>query len=78
MSPHLISITFLFRNFLLTDYCITSHHLLLPCYLDTDALSAAVREAEESYIKSRPGSARRKDLSASSITDGESGEVVNR
>ena len=45
---------------------------------DTDALSAAVREAEESYIKSRSGSARRKDLSATSITDGESGEVVNR
>lgn len=45
---------------------------------DTDALSAAVREAEESYIKSRSGSARRKDLSASSYTDDEDKDAVNR
>ncbi len=44
---------------------------------DTDALSAAVREAEESYIKSRSGSARRKVSSASSITDGEDKDAVN-
>ena len=44
---------------------------------DTDALSAAVREAEESYIKSRSGSARRKVSSASSITDGEGKDAVN-
>lgn len=44
---------------------------------DTDALSAAVREAEESYIKSRSGSARKKVSSASNITDGEDKEAAN-
>lgn len=45
---------------------------------DADALSAAVREAEESYIKSRSGAARKKGLSASSSTDGGNGKVINQ
>lgn len=45
---------------------------------DIDALSAAVREAEEAYIKSRSVSARRKDSSASSYTDGEGGKAINQ
>lgn len=36
---------------------------------DTDALSVAVREAEEAYIKSRLSSAKKKGSSASNITD---------
>lgn len=45
---------------------------------DIDALSAAVREAEEAYIKSRSVSARRKGSSASSYTDGEGGKAINQ
>ena len=45
---------------------------------DADTLSAAVREAEEAYIKSRSGAARKKGLSASSSTDGEGGKAVNQ
>lgn len=45
---------------------------------DADALSAAVREAEEAYIKSRSGAARKKGLSASSSTDGKNGKAVNQ
>ena len=45
---------------------------------DTDALSVAVREAEEAYIKSRSISARKKGSSASNSTDGKDKEAVNR
>ncbi|MCI9026338.1 MAG: helix-turn-helix transcriptional regulator [Dorea sp.] len=45
---------------------------------DIDALSAAVREAEEAYIKSRSVSARRKGSSASNYTDGEGGKAINQ
>ncbi len=45
---------------------------------DADVLSNAVHEAEESYIKSRSSSAKRKGSSASNITDGEDKEAVNR
>lgn len=45
---------------------------------DADTLSAAVREAEEAYIKSRLSSAKKKGSSALNITDGEDKEAVNR
>lgn len=45
---------------------------------DANALSAAVREAEESYIKSRSSSVKKRGSSASSSTSGENGDVVNQ
>ena len=45
---------------------------------DADTLSVAVREAEESYIKNRSGSAKRKASSVSNITDDEDKDAVNR
>ena len=45
---------------------------------DADTLSVAVREAEESYIKNRSGSAKRKASSVSNITDDEEKDAVNR
>ena len=45
---------------------------------DADTLSAAVREAEEAYIKSRLSSAKKKGSSALNIRDGEDKEAVNR
>lgn len=45
---------------------------------DAATLSAAVQEAENSYIKSRSISARKMESSASSTIDGESRKVINR
>ena len=45
---------------------------------DADTLSTAVREAEESYIKSRSSSAKKKGSSASNSTESENGKAINQ